>query len=194
MTIIVPYRDRERHLDKFVNAITSYLPNAKILVVEQTNEKPFNRAKLLNIGFLETKDDFFVMHDVDMIPKSVDYSEKIGVTQLASSDIQKWDYLGGVTMFDKVTFERIGGYHNDYFHRAEDNEMMFRIKRIGVRVNQRHGIFYTLEHERKSPEFIPWLWAKAQMKRFIANQLSVCTYKVIERHTFYLFDKITVQI
>lgn len=194
MTIIVPYRNRQDHLDQFVDAIASYLPDAKILVVEQTNNNPFNRAKLLNIGYLESKDDFFVMHDVDMIPKSVDYSEKIGVTQLASSDIQKWDYLGGVTMFDKVTFERIGGYHNDYFHRAEDNEMMFRIKRMGIRVNQRHGTFNILEHERKSPEFIPWLWAKAKLKRVVKDQLSNCTYKLISSEDSFLFRKILVQI
>ena len=79
--IIVPYRDRQEHLEKFIKQIPSYLSNNDIeyelIVVEQSDKKPFNRGKLLNIGFLEAKKldcNYVVFHDVDMIPIDVDYS------------------------------------------------------------------------------------------------------------------------
>ena len=50
--IIVPYRDRESHLTKFITGIKSYFKNQKIkyeiIIVEQSDDKPFNRGKLLN--------------------------------------------------------------------------------------------------------------------------------------------------
>ena len=48
--IIVPYRDRESHLTKFIENVTPYLKSKKIkheiIVVEQADDKPFNRGKL----------------------------------------------------------------------------------------------------------------------------------------------------
>ena len=49
--IIIPYRDREKHLEYFIEnsvpLIEKYLPNTKILVVEQNIGKLFNRGMLL---------------------------------------------------------------------------------------------------------------------------------------------------
>ena len=58
--IIVPYRDRQEHLEKFIKQIPSYLSNNDIeyelIVVEQSDKKPFNRGKLFNIGANEYLD------------------------------------------------------------------------------------------------------------------------------------------
>ena len=55
--VIVPYRGRPTHLRKFKDHIKDYLKSKNIsfqlIVVEQTDSLPFNRGKLLNIGFLE---------------------------------------------------------------------------------------------------------------------------------------------
>lgn len=52
--VIVPYRNRARHLKLFLDYIHNYLRKQnihyKIFVVEQADEKDFNRAKLFNIG------------------------------------------------------------------------------------------------------------------------------------------------
>lgn len=184
LAIVVPYRDRKSHLAQFIPHMNKYLPEATIVVVEQADEKPFNRGRLLNIGFIHapthTAPPTFCFHDIDLLPEAVDYSEQKGVTQLAKSNIQKIDYLGGVTMFDYETFIKSGGYHNDYFHRAEDNCMMFNLKRLGIKVNERFGIFKELHHVRNSPEFIPELWQKAQLPRKHQDQLSICEYQIIE--------------
>lgn len=189
--IIVPYRDRQKHLTHFLSHMHEFYSHMHICIVEQSNGKPFNRAKLLNIGYLQNrpginKIDYssFIFHDVDMLPiGDVDYGHSphyMSVTQLIKSDIQKKDYLGGVTKFTHEAFVKVGGYNNDYFHRAEDNEMMFNLKRLGIRVINSNYDFKILPHERKGPEFDPALWEKAKKPRAIQNQLSICEYKVVD--------------
>src|ERR1700752_2388244 len=186
--IIVPYRDREQHLTEFLShmqsGVHSQLP---ICIVEQTRQHPFNRAKLLNIGFLQNPGfTHYIFHDVDMLPYGVvNYMAKYTapVVQLINSDIQLLGYLGGVTRFSAFTFKRAGGYHNDYFHRAEDNEMSFNLKRLDINVTNRFSKFTRLDHKRVGPEFDPALWHKAQLKRSVQNQLGCCEYGIKNEHT-----------
>ena len=57
LAIIVPYRKRSEQLEKFTSYIKQYLDNRKydyyIIIVDQQDNKSFNRGKLLNIGFKE---------------------------------------------------------------------------------------------------------------------------------------------
>ena len=48
----------------------------QIFIIEQSDDKPFNRGKLLNVGYnwYDNGCDYFVFHDVDMLPEDVDYS------------------------------------------------------------------------------------------------------------------------
>jgi hypothetical protein len=80
-------------------------------------------------------------------------------------------------MFDQHTFIESGGYNNDFWHRAEDNEMMFN---LSMPVTNRFGIFRQLHHKRNGPEFIPELWQKAQLQRNV-NMLKTCEYKLTNR-------------
>ena len=141
--VIVPYRDRENHLKTFNREISVYL-NSKdidheIIVVEQSDDKPFNRGKLLNIGYLKAKEllcDYVVFHDVDMIPLEVDYSYSDKPLHLATNfevesknlkNLQFDDYFGGVTMFPSDMFENINGYSNLYWGWGfEDDDLLFR--------------------------------------------------------------------
>lgn len=194
VTIIVPYRNRREHRKEFVPAMKAYLPDADIYLIEQENGKPFNQGKLINVGVLIINPYFFVAHNVDIIPTDVDYSPTHGITQLASSEIQFFDYLSGATMFSKDAFIKCGGYNNDYFHRAEDNELMFNLKRLQIPVTYRIGNFRELPHERTGVEFDLSLWRKAQQPRKVQNQLSICEYSVISRKKHKLYTKITVNI
>jgi hypothetical protein len=112
LSVVVPYRNREEHLKEFIPYMEKNLSEEgidyQILIVEQNDEKPFNRAKLLNVGFKESEDfDYFVFHDVDMLPMDSDYDFPDGPTHLASMAEQfgfklPYDgYFGGVTIFDK---------------------------------------------------------------------------------------------
>lgn len=184
--IIVPYRNRPQHLARFLDHMNKFYLDQYIYIIEQSEEKQFNRAKLLNVGFLEGRKigiaSTFIFHDIDMLPVNADYDKYDSkcVVQLAKSDIQEFDYLGGVTSFSDYLFYKSGGYHNDYFHRAEDNEMMFNLKRLGIKVIEKPATFIVLDHERKGPEFDPGLWRKAQLKRTVQDQLSVCKYNIVD--------------
>lgn len=189
MVIIVPYRNRPEHLEQFTKVMAAH----DVYIIEQVDDKPFNRGKLINVGFLEVMPSSFVAHDVDMIPIKVDYSVNYGIVQLAKSDIQKVDYLGGVTKYYWHGFQAAGGYHNEFFHRAEDNEMMFHLKRMGIPVTNNFGTFVNLPHPRTGPEFIPELWQKAQIPRNI-NMLENCHYTLISKENKGLYTLIKVEL
>jgi len=78
LAVIVPFRDRFEELLEFVPHISSFL-NAQqlphhIIVVNQVDRWRFNRASLINVGFLYAKEnfDYFAMHDVDLLPLNSD--------------------------------------------------------------------------------------------------------------------------
>jgi hypothetical protein len=195
MTIIVPYRNRPNHLAQFIPHIRTQCPGAKLLIVEQAEGKQWNREKLFNVGVSEYPDEFYIFHDVDMLPIRFNYRQRLGVTQLAASAIQIVDYLGGVTMFSHDVYLKAGGYHNDFWGgRAGDNEMRFNLKRTGIPVQNRFGTFRTLLHPRTGPEFIPELWEKAQKPRVAQDQLSACEYLVVSRKSQDKHTHIVVEI
>ena len=81
IALIVPYRNRLSHLRTFLPYMHTFLQmqglNYTIILVEQEIGKPFNRAKLFNIGFQETLTHFpstkcFIFHDVDLLPINPD--------------------------------------------------------------------------------------------------------------------------
>ena len=146
--LIVPYRNREQHLNIFKKHIREYLNKKNIdfelVIVEQVDNLPFNRGRLLNIGFLEAEKlgcNYVVFHDVDMLPMDVDYSYSSDVLQLANNFIPDGDYIkeiyegyfGGVTMFPNELFRKVNGYPNDFFGWGfEDDELLRRCVYSGI--------------------------------------------------------------
>ena len=53
--VIIPYREREEHLERFIEHFTKFMSDKKInyqiFVIEQCDLKLFNRGRLLNIGY-----------------------------------------------------------------------------------------------------------------------------------------------
>jgi len=148
--VIVPYRNRESHLKRFIPHIKKYLIDNnidfEILIVEQDDDKPFNRGKLLNIGFelLEDECNYFVFHDVDMLPIDADYSyvdKPIHIaTQLSNEDyeLQFPSYFGGVTLFNRDDFRTINGYSNEYFGWGfEDDDLLYRCLKKEVPIDNK---------------------------------------------------------
>ena len=136
--VIVPYRKRPGHLRKFRQSIESYLKGQdyELIVVEQADDLPFNRGKLLNIGFeyaVRKQCDYVVFHDVDMLPIDVDYSYSDVPIHLANgftnSDREIFDtYFGGVTLFPVDLFKKVNGYSNEYWGWGfEDDDLLMRL-------------------------------------------------------------------
>ena len=152
--VIVPYRNRYDHLQIFKKEIVKYLDsncydNYVIIIVEQDNAKLFNRGMLLNIGFVEAKKlgcDYVAFHDVDMIPKYVNYSYANKPIHLSTNFILEKnekervifdEYFGGVTIFPMDLFEKINGYSNKYWGWGfEDNDLLLRCKEKYIPLNK----------------------------------------------------------
>jgi hypothetical protein len=132
--VIVPYRNRNEHLEEFKPSIVAYLKSQnidfEIIVVDQDNAKLFNRGMLLNIGFKEAKRlkcDYVVFHDVDMLPIDVDYSYSDVPIHLATDNIPFESYFGGMTLFPTDIFEKINGFSNLYWGWGfEDDDLRYR--------------------------------------------------------------------
>ncbi|XP_018027011.1 uncharacterized protein LOC108682369 [Hyalella azteca] len=77
VAIVVPVRDRRDQEWAFLSHMHPFLQrqelNYTIFIVEQAGSALFNRAKLLNVGFVEAmkaaRFDCIVFHDVDMLPE-----------------------------------------------------------------------------------------------------------------------------
>jgi N-terminal domain of galactosyltransferase/N-terminal region of glycosyl transferase group 7 len=162
LTIIVPYRKRRRHLHEFAATIPSVLRgySPTILIVEQMDDRPFNRGALLNIGFLHVKaQGWIAFHDIDMLPlnDSCDYSRPPNVCHLANS-VQQFDYrlpysnyFGGVLLLTPLPFLSVNGFSNRYWGwGCEDDDLFIRFWRTGQLVERRKGCFRSLPHARSS--------------------------------------------
>lgn len=194
LAFIVPYRDRLQHLERFLPHHVKMFPDAEFIVVEQEPGKPFNRGKLLNVGFLEASHcDYFAFQDVDMLCIKADYSPPRAIRQLASSNIQRIGYFGGVTLFTKEAFLKADGFSNEFFSRGEDNEAYKNVTNKGIAIEYKFGKFALLPHKRNGPDFIPELWEKAQQPR-VNDGLSFCKYKVLQVEALVGGKKITVSI
>ncbi|KAM8770817.1 beta-1,4-galactosyltransferase 4 isoform 2-T3 [Rhynchonycteris naso] len=78
VAILIPHRNRERHLTYLLEHLHPFLQRQQldygIYIIHQAGSKKFNRAKLLNVGYIEAlKDatwDCFIFHDVDLVPEN----------------------------------------------------------------------------------------------------------------------------
>ena len=141
--IIVPYRNRYSQLEKFLEHTKFYLDNRGyhyvIIVVEQDNASSFNRGMLCNIGFKEAVEqgcDYVVFHDVDLLPKKVDYGYADIPLHLATHNLPFDTYFGGVTLFPVDVFKKINGFSNYYWGWGfEDDDLLYRCRKRRVKLN-----------------------------------------------------------
>lgn len=180
LAVIVPYRDRESHMNEFIPWMERVLSKDgitfKIFIIHQGDNKGFNRAKLLNIGYKEAQDfDYYAFHDVDMLPVDSDYSYPEGPTHLASRAEQFGyklpyeGYFGGVTLFDKESFEKINGYSNEYWGwGAEDDDVLYRCAIMDVPTYRKDCKYKSLSHERNI-EQAPYINNLRRLQSFQEN-------------------------
>ena len=158
--IVIPYRNRESHLDYFIkNSVPlfqEHLPNTKILVVEQNEGKLFNRGALLNIGFkeYENKTKYFFTHDVDINPtekyikeyyvKDVDEDSILGIYT------SQCNTLGGIIKAQSCVIHRINGFPNNIWGWGNEDKALqnrseyFNINKITSLTNKKEHPEYLL--------------------------------------------------
>ncbi len=158
LIILVPYRDREENLKRFIPHIHAFLKNIKhrIVVIEQAGEGLFNHAKLLNVGFslYQNEGAYFCFHDVDMLPESAscDYSYPVMPTHLSVYCSQfeyqsRPRYFGGVLLVNREDFRKVNGFSNQYWGwGGEDDDFKKRIDLTWtIPWGRREGKYHSIE-------------------------------------------------
>ncbi|MBL4898284.1 MAG: hypothetical protein JKX76_01425 [Colwellia sp.] len=144
--VIIPFRDdsnhiRLGHLNAYIDYMEPLLKNGdgspmEILIVEQLGNDKFNRAKLLNIGAVESSEDYFIFSDVDLLPDETllkhysNYPENPNHIAFASWNYVYWNdsYMGGILSINREQFARVNGYPNNYWGwGGEDDDLRYRI-------------------------------------------------------------------
>jgi hypothetical protein len=159
LPILVPYRDRARHLEEFVPHMERVLPVPfQIILIEQFDDKPFNKGKLLNVGFslLDPNTSCVCLHDIDMLPIAYcDYSARISTTHLAAHvehngfRLAYPQYLGGVLIVTRADFLAVNGFSNRYWgYGEEDDDLWLRFQLSNISVNRTPGMYKSLVHKR----------------------------------------------
>lgn len=160
LSIVIPYRNRENALEKIIPALKNYVSkqveNFEILVIEQFDDKPFNKGTMNNIGFkLKSPDSTYVcFHDVDLLPELSDYSYPL-VPSHISSHCSQFNYInipdkimGGVILFRNEHYEQINGYSNEFNGWGkEDDDLYTRCEKEGLKPYKHpFGKFYSVPH------------------------------------------------
>lgn len=177
VAIIVPYRDRASQLEKFSLYIHQFLPDQLIeyslFIIEQADDKPFNRAKLFNIGVEEinkiydsTNEDricCYIFHDVDMLPLDqknlyMCTSQPRHMGPNLSTLRFKLLYpqlFGGAIALTREHFDKIGGFSNEFYGwGGEDDDAFNRVIAAGLKIDRtplEFGDYHMMKHVKSIP-------------------------------------------
>lgn len=177
LCLVVPFRDsddpnghghqRSKQLEIFKRDIKLEMElrgvDYLLFVAEQEESLPFNRAALLNAGFLSSYHlcDYFIFHDVDLLPQSMENTyEYPHVPTHCYSSTWQWkqsqELVGGVLSISLEQFLKTNGFSNSFWGWGwEDNDMYFRIIQSGQMINRLPydvGRYRSLRHDRKTFE------------------------------------------
>ncbi|XP_068221474.1 beta-1,4-galactosyltransferase 7 isoform X2 [Palaemon carinicauda] len=150
MALLIPFRDRFEELMEFAPHIHAFLNSQKknhhIYVINQVDNLRFNRASLLNVGFLESAVDcdYIAMHDVDLLPMNqaliYDFPHD-GPFHVAAPHLHpRYHYptfIGGVLLVKREDFRLVDGLSNKYWGWGlEDDEFFARLKEANLQVHR----------------------------------------------------------
>ncbi|NWZ13121.1 B4GT7 galactosyltransferase, partial [Agelaius phoeniceus] len=181
LALLVPFRERFEELLAFVPYMHRFLSKKRIrhriFILNQVDHFRFNRASLINVGFLESGNDtdYIAMHDVDLLPlnEHLDYSfPEAGPFHVASPELHPLyhykTYVGGILLLTKQHYELCNGMSNRFWGWGrEDDEFYRRIKGAGLQVRRPSGIttgYETFQHLHDPA------WRKRDQKRIAAQK------------------------
>ncbi|KAM6907697.1 beta-1,4-galactosyltransferase 4 [Xenentodon cancila] len=218
VAILIPHRSREKHLLYLLYHLHPFLQRQQlhyaIYVIHQAGDETFNRAKLLNVGYLEALKDYswdcFIFHDVDLIPEN-DYNlyvcdnnqpkHMVVGRNVTGYKLRYKGYFGGVTALTKEQFHKVNGFPNSYWGwGGEDDDLRIRVELQNMKIVRPPADVarYTMVfHKRDSGNKInkdrmnllgktPYMWKK--------DGLSSCLYTTLSVERLNLYVNITVDI
>jgi len=140
LSLIIPYRNREEHLEQFIPIVQQRLKEQnidyEIIIAEQDDNIFFNKAKLMNIAALhaDKNSQYFIFHDVDSIATNIDYRYSNQTIKLFNYIKREKDFeeypqtvFGGAILIPKDIFNEINGFSNNYWQWGkEDDDFLLR--------------------------------------------------------------------
>ncbi len=172
LTVLIPFKNREDNLKVFIPYFHNFMKNNspdinfEIVVIEQGNDKLFNKGILFNAGYILTKNnsDYYALHDVDQLPVSANYSYNDKTYHLCVNAIEQsnsGDFLnpykednyqqkGGAIIIKNKLYNMANGHSNNYWGWGLiDDDFSFRLYDTGHQmsrwgVNNEIGYYITL--------------------------------------------------
>ncbi|XP_022238897.1 beta-1,4-N-acetylgalactosaminyltransferase bre-4-like isoform X2 [Limulus polyphemus] len=214
VAIIIPYRDREEHLRIFLHNIHPMLMRQHIdygiYVIEQAGSNRFNRAMLMNIGYVEALKqysyDCFIFHDVDLIPEDdrnlYTCPEQPRHMSVAVNTMQYRlpykDIFGGVSALTKHHMESVNGFSNQFWGwGGEDDDMSNRIRHHGYKISRypaNIARYYMLTHKKDNPNPDRYKKLYKGRTRYKTDGLNSLTYKRLDLILKKLYTWVVVEI
>ncbi|XP_062572940.1 beta-1,4-N-acetylgalactosaminyltransferase bre-4-like [Saccostrea cucullata] len=213
VAIIIPFRNRENQLAILMNNLHSILYRQQIeytvYVVEQADNRGFNKGKLYNVGYTEAvkrNHDCFVFHDVDLIPENDNILYGcIRSPMHLSRAIDKFNYklpdkklIGGVSAWRKKEFEMVNGWSNVFINwGGEDDDMSYRITANGLKIYRfQNSIsrYKMLRHPQAVVNTARFTLLEESFGRYKTDGLSSLRYVGVKITEFKLFTKISVSL
>ncbi|KAJ8338479.1 hypothetical protein SKAU_G00374450 [Synaphobranchus kaupii] len=181
MALLIPFRERFEELLVFVPYMHSFLNQKKIrhtiFIINQMDHYRFNRASLINVGFVESGNDtdYIAMHDVDLLPlnEALDYGfPDQGPFHIASPELHPLyhykTYVGGILLLTKQHYQMCNGMSNRFWGWGrEDDEFYRRLRTAGLELFRPIGIttgYKTFRHIHDPA------WRKRDQKRVAAQK------------------------
>ncbi|KAG0696232.1 Beta-1,4-galactosyltransferase 7 [Chionoecetes opilio] len=164
LALLIPFRDRFEELLEFVPYIHNFLDkqhkNHHVFVINQVDNLRFNRASLLNVGFLESgaECDHIAMHDVDLLPTNPEVTYQFpeeGPYHVSAPHLHpRYHYptfIGGILLVRREQFRQVDGLSNKYWGWGlEDDEFYARLKEAKLEIfrpgNLTSGVKDTFKH------------------------------------------------
>ncbi|XP_066993690.2 beta-1,4-N-acetylgalactosaminyltransferase bre-4-like [Anabrus simplex] len=198
IAVVVPFRNRSSQLQIFLSYMHPFLQNQllsyRIFVVEQSMKKPFNRAKLFNIGYVEALKILpfhcFIFHDVDLIPQRLrNVYACTHHPRHMSSSLNTFRYNlpyqglfgGGVAILQKH-FDLVNGFSNIFFGwGGEDDDFYNRVRNRGLQICRfppHIARYIMLSHTKESPNKSRFINLYSGMDRFDTDGLNNLKYNL----------------
>lgn len=168
VAIIIPFRNRHEHLKHWLYYLHPILIRQQldygVYVINQNGNGTFNRAKLMNVGFVEALKEYdyecFVFSDVDLIPMDDRNIYKcfpnprhlaVGMDKF-NFGLPYKTFFGGVSSLSKDQFLAINGFPNTYWGwGGEDDDIYKRIVFHGMSISRPDmvlGKYKMIKHTR----------------------------------------------
>ena len=185
----------------------------QVFVVEQSDKLPFNRAALMNVGFIEaskiSKFDCFVFHDVDMVPET-DHAlykcpESSAILHMAVA-VSRWKYrltyeryCGGITAMSRENVKMINGFSNTFYGwGGEDDDLYNRLLVHNITIQRYPGNiarYKMLKHEavEENPD-LKEMMEKSESDKLLNEGLNTIKYKLLNITEYPLYTKIQVKL